>query len=86
MVGINLTNFGSIIIFPIVTIIAIYGGFQMLISAGSEERFRSGKNTLISGIVGLAIVLIAWLAINTFLHLLAGSPLNWSALRINGCI
>ncbi len=71
-VGINVVNFGSIVIFPIVAVIVIYGAFQMLTSAGSEERFRGGRKTLVSGVIGLAIVLVSWLAINTFLHFLGG--------------
>jgi len=77
---INLTNFGSVIIFPIVTVIAMYGSMQMLLSAGSEEHFRNGKKILISGVVGLTIILCAWLAINTIIHLIAGSPFDWSSI------
>lgn len=79
-VMINLTNFGSVVIFPIVSVVTLYGALQMLTSAGSEERFRSGKKTLTSGIIGMAIVLCSWLIINTFMHVIIGNPFDWSVI------
>lgn len=80
-VMINLTNFASLVIFPIVGAICIYGGLQMLLSSGSEERFRGGKKTLMSGVIGLVIILSSWLLINEVLHLFLGSKIfDWSQI------
>jgi hypothetical protein len=43
----------------------IYGGFVMMTSGGNEEKSGSGRKAIISGIIGLAIILSAY-AITSF--------------------
>ncbi len=49
----------------IATVIVLVGGFKYMISGGSEEKTNEAKQLIISGIIGLAIILSAW-AITTF--------------------
>ncbi|MDP3901414.1 MAG: pilin [bacterium] len=44
---------------PIVAIMVIIGGFQMLFSSGDPEKFKKGKNTILYAAAGFAIVLLA---------------------------
>ena len=44
---------------PIVGIMIIYGAFQILFAAGSEEKFKTGKKTILYAVIGYAIILIA---------------------------
>ena len=44
---------------PIVTILVIYGAFQILTSAGNPERVKSGSKTLMYTAIGFAIILIS---------------------------
>lgn len=41
-------------------IIVLVGGFKYMISGGNEEKTKEAKNLIISGIIGLAIILSAW--------------------------
>ena len=43
----------------IAPIFIIYGAFQMLTSAGSAEKFESGKKTILYTVIGFLIVLAA---------------------------
>jgi len=46
-------------------IIVLIGGFKYMLSGGSEEKTAEARKLIISGIIGLAIILSAW-AITTF--------------------
>jgi len=41
-------------------VIVLLGGFKYMISGGNEEKTTEAKNLIISGIIGLAIILSAW--------------------------
>ena len=41
-------------------IIVLVGGFKYMISGGNDEKTTEAKNLIISGIIGLAIILSAW--------------------------
>jgi uncharacterized membrane protein len=41
-------------------VIVIVGGFKYMISGGNEEKTGEAKNLIVSGIIGLAIILSAW--------------------------
>ncbi len=49
----------------IAVVIVLLGGFKYMISGGNEEKTHEAKNLIISGIIGLAIILSAW-AITSF--------------------
>jgi len=44
---------------PIVAIMVLYGGFQMLFAGGVPEKFSKGRNTILYAVVGYAIIFIA---------------------------
>ncbi len=47
-------------------LVFIYAGFMWLTSGGNEERIASAKSTITYGILGLAIILTAYLGVNFF--------------------
>lgn len=46
-------------------IIVLIGGFKYMISGGEDKKVEDAKKLIISGIIGLAIILSAW-AITSF--------------------
>lgn len=45
--------------------IVLLGGFKYMVSGGNEEKTSEAKKLIVSGIIGLAIILSAW-AITSF--------------------
>lgn len=45
-------------------VMIIYGGFQYVMSAGDSGKVKSAKNTILYGIVGLVVALLAYAIIN----------------------
>ena len=44
---------------PIVSIMVIVGGFQILTASGEEEKIKTGRRTITWAVVGFAVILIA---------------------------
>ena len=44
---------------PVVGIMILVGGYQIMASGGNEEKLRKGKNTIIYAVVGYAVILLA---------------------------
>lgn len=44
---------------PIVSIMVLWGGFQILTAGGDPEKFGNGKKTILYAVVGFAVVLVA---------------------------
>ncbi len=49
----------------VAVVIVLYGGFKWMVSGGNDEKVGEAKRIIISGIIGLAIILSAY-AITTF--------------------
>lgn len=49
----------------IAVIIVLVGGFKYMIAGGDETKTKDARNWIISGIIGLAIILAGW-AITSF--------------------
>ncbi len=65
----------------IAVLMIIYGAVLMLVSAGNEERFKSGKSVMTSAIIGVVIALAAWLVVNEVILIISGStPLPWNPI------
>jgi len=44
---------------PIVVIMVLIGGFQIMIAGGNEEKVKQGKSTIWWAVIGYAIILLA---------------------------
>jgi len=49
----------------IAVVIVLLGGFKWMIAGGNDEKTTEAKKLIVSGIIGLAIILSAW-AITSF--------------------
>mgnify|MGYP001574851590 CR=1 FL=1 len=56
----------------ITLLMLVWGGFQWLTSAGSEEKVKSGTQTMIWALVGVVVIFSAYILINTLTNLLSG--------------
>lgn len=61
----NVVYFAIEIAFLIIVILIVYGGFLWIFSAGKEENIRTGQKTIYNAIMGLIIILAAWVIVNT---------------------
>jgi Type IV secretion system pilin len=53
---------------PIAVIIAVFGGYKMLVSAGNEKLYKSGLETLTYAGIGLVVIILS----STIVALIAG--------------
>jgi hypothetical protein len=54
----GIADFLLTISIPVATIMIIYGAFQILTAAGDPEKFKTGKQTILYAVIGLAIILL----------------------------
>jgi len=66
----NVLKFALIIVFLIVIVFIVYGGFRWIFSGGNEANIKAGMKIITNAIVGLMIVLCAWLIVNTVFWLI----------------
>ncbi|MBP7992742.1 MAG: hypothetical protein KAZ30_03775 [Candidatus Magasanikbacteria bacterium] len=60
----NLINSGLGYLGIIVVVIVLWAGFKWMTSGGKEEKVTDAKKTLVSLVIGLAIMLTALSAVN----------------------
>lgn len=71
---INLTNFAmKTLAFPLAVLLVAIGGLMLLVSGASEERRSMGKKILTSAVIGLIIVILAWIGVDTIIKVLNGN-------------
>lgn len=58
-------HFATQMAFLIVVVFIVYGGFRWIFSMGKEENIRGGQEVITNAIIGLTIILCAWLIVNT---------------------
>lgn len=66
----------EVVVFPLLILMVLIGGFIFITAAGSESRVRSGKNMITIAVIATIIVLVAWLVINTVLFFLTGQEVG----------
>lgn len=45
----------------IIAVVGIFfGGFQMMIAGGDEEKAGNGKKAIVAGVIGLVVIFSAW--------------------------
>ncbi len=53
-------------------VMVIFGGFQYTISAGDSGKVTKAKNTILYGVIGLVIAMLAWAIVNFVITKVAG--------------
>ena len=56
----------------VATAVFLYGAFRMVASGGSEDGKAAGKKAMKDSLIGLAIVLSAWMIVATFAYFISG--------------
>lgn len=80
---VNIAGFFLSIIGGIVVLMFVIGGFFFVISGGSGNRVNKGKEIITGAIIGLALVLGAWLIINFSIAAALGET-DFSKVKILG--
>jgi predicted secreted protein len=71
------------IVLPLGVLMIVIGGVMLLTAAGDPGRINQGKSVIKAVIIGLVIIFIAWLIVNTVITFLtpADSPLqSWNTI------
>lgn len=58
---------------PLTVIFIVWGGFLVMTAGGSQSRFESGKQAITWAVIGLVVVLAAWLIISLIIQALCGA-------------
>jgi len=67
----NVLQFALKIAFLIVIGFIAYGGFRWIFSLGKEENLKAGQQIITNAIIGLIIILTAWIIVNTVFWFIA---------------
>ena len=57
-------------------VMVIYGGYLIMTAGLSPDQYKKGKDIIFAAAIGLAIILVSWVIINTTLYYLTGSK-SW---------
>ncbi|MBI2036926.1 MAG: TrbC/VirB2 family protein [Candidatus Liptonbacteria bacterium] len=80
----NVIQFLIMVAFPIGAIGIVVGGFFIMTAGGSESRVTKGREIITTAVVGIMIVLVAWVVLNSLFQFLAGGyvPLRfWNSIQ-----
>lgn len=81
----NIMNFAFFLILPIAAIVFAYVGWLFISSNGNPETASQAREILTKAVIGLVVILAAWLIVNTIYETLgAKSCYNWLAQQRGG--
>lgn len=67
----------------IAVIVLVYSGFKMVLSAGNESEWKAAKERFTNIVIGIVIILAAWLVVDTVLKILTDKGLDqWGDLGV----
>jgi len=72
-VGQNIITFLLGISASIVALMFLWGGIEIMTSAGNTSRLDAGKKKLTSAVIGLALAFFGWVIINTLMNTIVNS-------------
>ena len=63
------------VVFVFAVVFLIIGGFRYIVSQGNEEAVEKAKGTIVNSIIGIVVVLLAWVILNVVVNLVnTGAP------------
>jgi len=76
LLGVNLTKMILGLVGSLALLFFIYGGVVFLIAGGKSEMIDKGKKIITNAVIGVAIVLGAWIIVNFSIAALTGTPVS----------
>lgn len=70
--------------FTLAIIFIVWGGFKIIFAGANPGLVSSGRQTIIRAVVGLVILLCAWLIVDTVLKVLTGGA--WGPWNTINCV
>ncbi len=67
-------NWVYVIGFAVALIVIIIGGIGYMTSGGNEDKQKTAKKTIITGLIGAAIILLAGIILDTVANFLGVTP------------
>ena len=81
---VNITEFlFKQIALPLAGLMFLVGGIMMMLAAGSETRYKKGKEILVNALFGLVIVLAAFAIVNTLIMFFASGSFSSGWWQVN---
>ena len=85
----NVIDFIFVAIFILAPIYVLWGGFEILTSAGEAGKVSNGKKKITAAVVGIVIALVAWTGLNMGFNALVspgseGFPWPWNEVKCEG--
>ena len=75
--GANLLNALIAIAIVATVIFIMYGAIRLITSAGNPENLKKSREIITNSVMGVVIVLVAWVVINTFFTLFVNCEGSW---------
>lgn len=69
----NIIEYIFVLVLPIAAIVFAYAGFLLLSSGGNSSKRDAAKNAMVKLVIGVVIVMLAWLLVKTILVALGAS-------------
>lgn len=76
LLGVNLTKIILGLVGSLALLFFIYGGVMFLLAGGKSEMIEQGKKIITNAVIGVAIVLGAWIIVNFAIAALTGTPVS----------
>lgn len=70
----DVANWAYVIGFAVALVVLIIGGISYMTAGGNEDRQKSAKKTIITGLVGAAIILLAGIILDTIARFVNITP------------
>lgn len=74
--GVNLTKLILGMVGSLALLFFIYGGITFMLAGGKSEAIDKGKKIITNAVIGVAIVLGAWIIVNFAIAALTGTPVG----------
>ena len=75
----NVLDFAmTYILFPVATVMVIYGGFTILVARDNAGLVKKGRDIIAAAVIGIVIALISWTIINTIFNVIVNGN-SWTA-------
>lgn len=76
LLGVNLTKLILSIVGSLALLFFIYGGIMFLLAGGKSDMIEKGKKIITNAIIGVGLVLGAWIIVNFAIAALTGTKIS----------